>query len=301
LLGRRGSSRNLIRLEVQRAIAAVEEAQRQDGSCTDQQLVWAPPFWVASLPKYPIQLAKAAEAEVLTTASSDEKLARLREFGAMHVINHKTRLPLSDARKSEVWSLLVISLVGQGIFNSVATWIEDIVRPHGITPDEAGSLGGLLLAGGLVGAIVFPLLSDRLRRRKPFSCWAPCCAVPCLAGAAWATSHAGYAVAFVALGVFLVGLAPILFQYGAELTLPAPEGTSNGLLNLAGQALVVFVYAMQPLRSADGSFRVPLLVLAGLLAASPALLTRTAIAPSRSSTSAIAGATRSSRETSHCT
>jgi NADPH:quinone reductase len=37
-----------------------------------------------------IQLAKAAEAEVLTTASSDEKLARLRDFGAAHGINYKT-------------------------------------------------------------------------------------------------------------------------------------------------------------------------------------------------------------------
>jgi NADPH:quinone reductase len=37
-----------------------------------------------------IQLAKAAGAEVLTTASSDEKLATLREFGATHVINYKT-------------------------------------------------------------------------------------------------------------------------------------------------------------------------------------------------------------------
>jgi NADPH2:quinone reductase len=37
-----------------------------------------------------IQLARAAGAEVLTTASSDEKLARLREFGTAHGINYKT-------------------------------------------------------------------------------------------------------------------------------------------------------------------------------------------------------------------
>jgi len=37
-----------------------------------------------------IQLAKAAGAEVLTTASSDEKLARLRDFGATHGINYRT-------------------------------------------------------------------------------------------------------------------------------------------------------------------------------------------------------------------
>jgi NADPH2:quinone reductase len=43
-----------------------------------------------------IQLAKAAGAEVLTTASTDDKLARLREFGATHGINYKTS-DLNDA------------------------------------------------------------------------------------------------------------------------------------------------------------------------------------------------------------
>jgi NADPH2:quinone reductase len=37
-----------------------------------------------------VQLARAAGAEVLATASSDEKLARLRDFGVAHAINYKT-------------------------------------------------------------------------------------------------------------------------------------------------------------------------------------------------------------------
>jgi NADPH:quinone reductase len=43
-----------------------------------------------------VQLAKAAGALVLTTASSDEKLTRLRDFGATHGINYKTTA-LGDA------------------------------------------------------------------------------------------------------------------------------------------------------------------------------------------------------------
>lgn len=42
-----------------------------------------------------IQLARAAGAEVVTTASSDEKLARLRELGATHLVNYRTT-PLVD-------------------------------------------------------------------------------------------------------------------------------------------------------------------------------------------------------------
>src|SRR5262249_32678506 len=37
-----------------------------------------------------IQLARAAGAEVITTASSEEKLARLREIGAAHTVNYRT-------------------------------------------------------------------------------------------------------------------------------------------------------------------------------------------------------------------
>jgi NADPH:quinone reductase len=43
-----------------------------------------------------IQLAKAAGARVVSTASSDEKLARLREFGVDHGVNYKTA-PLGEA------------------------------------------------------------------------------------------------------------------------------------------------------------------------------------------------------------
>jgi len=39
--------------------------------------------------------------------------------------------------------------------------------------------------------------------------------------------------AFV-LGFFMLGAAPIVFQYSAEITYPAPESSSQGLFLLAG-------------------------------------------------------------------
>ena len=46
-----------------------------------------------------IQLAKRADATVLATASSDEKLARLREFGLDHGINYREVDFVAEARK----------------------------------------------------------------------------------------------------------------------------------------------------------------------------------------------------------
>jgi len=75
------------------------------------------------------------------------------------------------------------------------------------------------------------------------------------------------------LGFFLMSLAPVGYQYAAEITHPSPEGTSNGLLNLAGQASVVFIYGMEAYKNADGSFTPSLIILVVLLAVCVLLIT----------------------------
>ena len=75
-------------------------------------------------------------------------------------------------------------------------------------------------------------------------------------------------------GFFMISLAPIGYQYAAELTYPVPEGTSNGMLTLAGQISVVFIYAMEALRDSDGAFTTSLLLLAGLAAIGAIMITR---------------------------
>ena len=73
----------------------------------------------------------------------------------------------SMLRQRDFLLLLVIFFLGLGLFNSVSTWVEDIIRPRGFTITQAGTLGALMLAGGIAGAIVIPLFSDKTRRRKP--------------------------------------------------------------------------------------------------------------------------------------
>ena len=63
-------------------------------------------------------------------------------------------------------------------------------------------------------------------------------------------------------------------QYAAEITQPTPEGTSNGLIQLFGQASVVFVYTMEATKAADGSFTPALLLEIGLLLVCAFLITR---------------------------
>jgi MFS family permease len=175
---------------------------------------------------------------------------------------------------------LVVSFLGMGVFNGLATWVEPIIRPRGFSPGDAGTLGALMLVGGVLGAVVIPPISDRLRRRKAFILGGMVLAVPGMLGLAWATTLTGLAGSVFSLGFFLVATSPIGMQYSTEITRPTPEGTSNGLIQLFGQVSVVFVYVMEALRTESGSF-VPSLLLAAALLAICALLAMRLVDPAR--------------------
>ena len=171
------------------------------------------------------------------------------------------------------WYYLFISFIGLGIFNGVTTWVETIIRPRGFTPTDAGTLGALMLVGGVLGAIVIPPFSDRQRKRQRYLLIGILLAIPGLLGLAFAkTAWLLFASAFE-MGFFLISTSPIGMQYAAEITYPTPEGTSNGLIQLFGQASVVFVFIMQALQQPDGSFTTALLLGVGLLVVSVVLIT----------------------------
>ena len=163
--------------------------------------------------------------------------------------------------------LLIIFFVGLGAFNAVTTWIEDIVRPNGFSSTQAGTIGGLMIVGGIVGALVLPSLSDHFRKRTPFIIIAVAGATLGLAGIAFATSYWLLLIASFVMGFFLLSAGPIGFQYGAEITHPAPEGTSNGLLILMGQISgIIFIFGMDSFKSpVTGSMALSLIVLIGLM------------------------------------
>jgi len=172
------------------------------------------------------------------------------------------------------WFFLAISFIGLGIFNGLTTWVEGIIRPRGFTPSDAGTIGALLLVGGLIGAVIIPALSDKQRKRQRYLYLGFALAIPGLLGITYATSSWLLMVSAFWLGFFLVSTFPVGMQYAAEITHPTPEGTSNGLVQLFGQAAVVFVYIMEAMRTADGSFSPSLLLAVGLLVVSVILITQ---------------------------
>lgn len=172
------------------------------------------------------------------------------------------------------WFYLIASFIGLGIFNGLTTWVEAIIRPRGFTPNDAGTLGALMIVGGLVGAIVLPALSDKQQKRQRFLMIAFVGAIPGLLGLTFAESSVSLFGSAILLGFFLVSAMPIGMQYAAEITCPTPEGTSNGLIQLFGQGAVVFVYIMEAMKTSDGSFTPSLILALALLIISAGLVTQ---------------------------
>jgi MFS family permease len=172
--------------------------------------------------------------------------------------------------------LLLIFFVGLGVFNAVTTWIEDIVRPRGFSITQAGDAGGLMIVGGIIGALVIPLLSDRYHRRTPFLVVALTGAILGLLGITYLTDYWLLLASAFVLGFFLLSAGPVGFQYGAEVTYPTPEGASNGLLLLMGQISgIVFILGMDSFKSPEtGSMTAPLVILIALMILSLLLCTR---------------------------
>ncbi|MBN1665334.1 MAG: MFS transporter [Deltaproteobacteria bacterium] len=153
---------------------------------------------------------------------------------------HDERLAVSSGlrhifKQRDFILLLIAYFFGLGVFNALLTWVGQILPPRGFSTMQAGIAGSVLLLAGIVGAIVIPGFSDKLRKRKMLIVIATSGGIFGLCGFTFAEGYGLLIAMCVLLGFFFIGGGPVNFQYGAEVTYPAPEASSQGLLMLAGQ------------------------------------------------------------------
>jgi cyanate permease len=157
-------------------------------------------------------------------------------------------------KQKDMIYLIIFFFVALGIFNAVTTWIEQIISPRGFTITEAGIAGALMMIGGIAGASILPVLSDKMRKRRVFIVIASIGAIPGLVGLTFAGNYGMLLASCLIFGFFLMAGGPICYQYSAEISYPAPEATSQGLLLLAGQISgIIFIFGMDILTAAGAS------------------------------------------------
>lgn len=144
-------------------------------------------------------------------------------------------------KQKDMRKILFLFLIGLGVFNAVSTCIDQICEIKGLNIDESGLVGGVMLISGIIGGVIIPPLSDKLQKRKLFLIVAM---AGFLVGLSLFVLFQGFIfllIGSIVIGFFLLGIgAPIGFQYCAEITSPAPESTSQGLLLLVGQVSGIF-------------------------------------------------------------
>ncbi|MHA1199716.1 MAG: MFS transporter [Candidatus Heimdallarchaeaceae archaeon] len=166
--------------------------------------------------------------------------------------------------------LLVLFLFGAGAFNAISTVIADLFKSIRTPPQwiidmlgEAtiegtadilfGILGGVMIVGGIAGAIILSSISDKIQKRKVFLI------INAISGAiltlaffivekyviGFGTKYISHCIIGFLFGFLLISALPIGLTFAAEITHPMPEETSNGWLmwigQLGGIALIMIV------------------------------------------------------------
>lgn len=152
-------------------------------------------------------------------------------------------------RQRDMWLVFPLFFIGLGMFNAISTCIDQICQSKGLSTEQTGLIGGIMLIAGLIGAVVLPLFSDMLRKRKAFIVMAMAGMTPGLIGLTVSRDYPVLLASSFVIGFFLLGAgAPVGFQYSAEVTRPAPESTSQGLILLIGQfSGILFILMMNVL------------------------------------------------------
>lgn len=134
--------------------------------------------------------------------------------------------------------LILIYFVGLGVFNTITTYIEGIMIPKVGTaeaPVIAGIVGLLLLIGGILGTIIFSVLSDVLNKRKPLIFVSLLIATVSLFLFSFLSDPLFLMILGFVFGFGLLGASPVGLEYAVDLTKPVPEASSNGILLMSGQ------------------------------------------------------------------
>jgi MFS family permease len=157
--------------------------------------------------------------------------------------------------KKDFIILEALFFIGVGLFTALLTWLETILNARGLTPTDAGLIGGIIIVGGIVGSMVIPGISDKVARRKPFIIADLAVAAAMLFLFAEISDFLILTVVGAILGFFLMSALPIGLEMSAEIVGSALAGSASSFLWLFSQAgSVIFILFMDAIKSITGSF-----------------------------------------------
>jgi len=134
--------------------------------------------------------------------------------------------------------LMILSgvfFIGVGVFTALLTWLEPMLVLRGLEVAEAGLIGGVMLTGGIIGSILIPGISDRMRRRKPFIVLDLAVATVMFILLASQEDFTIIGLSSFVLGFFMMSALPIGLELSAEIVGPKLAGSASSVLWLFSQ------------------------------------------------------------------
>jgi len=144
-------------------------------------------------------------------------------------------------------TLCGLVFLGFGIFVALATWLQTLLAPSGVSETEAGALLVAMVISGIVGCAVLPPLVARRETERAFmrATVIAACAGCVLLGVV--SSLAGRAAVLVVIGLFLLPALPVILA-ATERIAGAAAGSAGAIVwmagNLGGLAIALLVQAL---------------------------------------------------------
>jgi len=148
---------------------------------------------------------------------------------------------------AELRTLCSLVFLGFGIFVALATWLQTLLHPDGVSDTTAGLLLVGMVVAGVVGCgVLAPIVSPR-RLERPYMLATVAVSVAGCLVCGDTRSLAVRAVALIAMGLLLLSALPIVLTAAERLAGPL-AGTAGAIVwmagNLGGLAVALIVQAL---------------------------------------------------------
>lgn len=158
-------------------------------------------------------------------------------------------------KNKRLWFISLAVFIAMGYFNGLSNWIAPILAPRGIDEATAGIITAMLIVGGILGALLIPLLSDYLQKRRIFLILATLIGASATYPLLYLTTGTATLLLSFILGFFLLAGYPLLIAAAEDTVHASQAAKAVAMLMMMGNlGGVMMVLLMQGVKGLTGSW-----------------------------------------------
>ena len=158
-------------------------------------------------------------------------------------------------KNKRLWFISLAVFIAMGYFNGLSNWIAPILAPRGIDEATAGIITAMLIVGGILGALVIPLLSDYLQKRRIFLILATLIGASATYPLLYLTTGMTTLLFSFILGFSLLAGYPLLIAAAEDTVHASQAAKAVAMLMMMGNlGGVMMVLLMQGVKGLTGSW-----------------------------------------------